>query len=212
MSLPLVREFRSRAPAILLGLSIAGLAGGGLLWVVGADPAAAWTWAGTTLLVLLPAAWAVARDLLRHETGVDLIAVLAMIGALALGQYLAGALVGVMLTSGTALERFAIARAKRELSALLDRVPRTAHRRSGEDLVDLDVALVQTGDVLVVRSGEVIPVDGIVSSGSAMLDESALTGEPEPVLLDEGAPVRSGGTNAGGAFELRATAPASEST
>ncbi|MDI1449035.1 heavy metal translocating P-type ATPase [Polyangium sp. 6x1] len=150
--------------------------------------------------------------MLRRETGVDLIAVLAMAGALVLGEYLAGAIIAVMLTGGAALERFAVARARRELGALLERAPHTAHRRAGADIIDVDTAEVRLGDVLVVKPGEVVPADGIVSLGTAILDESALTGESKPVQIDIGSPARSGGTNAGSPFELRVTAPAAEST
>lgn len=196
----------------LLGLALAGLAAGGALRVAAVGDADRWAWAGTTAIVLVPTIVSVVRGLLRRETGVDLIAVLAMAGALVLGEYLAGAIIAVMLTGGAALERFAVARARRELSALLQRAPRVAHRRAGPDVVDVDVGAVVLGDVLVVKPGEVVPADGIVSAGPAVLDESALTGESRPVPIEVGAPVRSGGTNAGGPFELRVTASASEST
>ncbi|HWU89926.1 MAG TPA: heavy metal translocating P-type ATPase [Kofleriaceae bacterium] len=196
----------------LLGLALAGLATGGVLHLARVGDVDRWAWAGATTIVLIPTVISVVRGLLRRETGIDLIAVLAMVGTLVLGEYLAGAIIAVMLTGGTALERFAIARARRELSALLERAPRTAHRRTGSDIIDVDVAAVMLGDLLVVKPGEVVPADGIVSSGTAVLDESALTGESRPVQLEAGAPARSGGTNAGGPFELRVTSPASEST
>lgn len=196
----------------LLGAALAGLAAGGLLHVAGTRAAAGWVWAGTTAVVLVPTVVSAVRGVLRRETGVDLIAVLAMAGALLLGEYLAGAIIAVMLTGGTALERYAIARARRELSALLRRAPRIAHRRSGGDVVDVEIDRVGLGDVLLVKPGEVIPADGIVVSASAVVDESALTGESRPVRFDPGVPVRSGGTNAGSPFELRVTAPAADST
>lgn len=196
----------------MLGSALAGLAAGGGLYLADAGEAARWAWAGTTAIVLIPTLASAARGLWRRETGVDLIAVLAMGGALALGEYLAGAIIAVMLTGGGALEQFAVARARRELSALLERAPRTAHRRVDAELVDVDIAAVVLGDQLVVKPGEVVPADGIVSAGTAVLDESALTGESRPVKLDAGSPIRSGGTNAGAPFELRVTAPATEST
>lgn len=195
-----------------LALAVAGLAIGGLLHLTRIGHTDQWAWAATTTVILVPTVISVVRGLLWRGPGVDLIAVLAMVGALILGEYLAGAIIAVMLTSGTALERFAVARARRELRALLERAPRTAHRRAGADIVDVDIAAVVLGDELVVKPGEVVPVDGIVSSGPAVLDESALTGETKPVRLEIGAPVRSGGTNAGGPIELRVTAPAAEST
>ena len=196
----------------LLGIAVTGLAAGGILHFAGAGDAEQWVWAGITGIVLVPTVTSGVRGLLRRETGVDLIAVMAMAAALVLGEFLAGAIISVMLTGGTALERYAVARARRELSALLKRAPRTAHRRAGTDIIDVDAAAVVLGDVLVVKPGEVIPADGIVISDTAVLDESALTGESKPVQLEPGVPVRSGGTNAGGPFELRVTASAAEST
>jgi heavy metal translocating P-type ATPase len=194
------------------GLALAGLAAGGILHVGSVDEAARWVWGATTAIVLIATIVSVLRGLLRGELGIDLIAVLAMSGALALGEYLAGAIIAVMLTGGAALEHFAVARARRELSALLRRAPRIAHRRSGPDIIDVEIADVLIGDVLVVKPGEVVPADGIVTSGTAVLDESALTGESKPVQLELQTPIRSGGTNAGAPFEIRVTAPASEST
>jgi len=196
----------------LLGAALAGLTGGGIEYLLGARSVGRWVLAGTTAVVLIPTVISTVRRLLRREMGVDLIAVLAMAGALALGEFLAGAIIAVMLTGGTALERMAIARARRELSALIKRAPRTAHRRAATDIIDVGVDEVILGDVLVVKPGEVVPADGIISSGSAVLDESALSGESKPVKLEPGAPVRSGGTNGGGPFELRVTAPAAAST
>jgi heavy metal translocating P-type ATPase len=164
------------------------------------------------MLILVPTILSALRGLLRRETGVDVIAVFAMAGALALKEYLAGAIIAVMLTGGNALERFAIARARRELSALLRRAPRIAHRCAGQDIIDVAVDEVVAGDVLLVKPGEVVPADGVIISSSAVLDESTLTGESRPTELELGAQLRSGGTNAGGPLELRVTAPPAEST
>ncbi|HVW71501.1 MAG TPA: heavy metal translocating P-type ATPase [Steroidobacteraceae bacterium] len=201
-----IREFA------LLGAALAGVTAGGIAHALHAQYAAQWLFSASTGLVLVATAIATGRKLLQREAGVDLIALFAMAGALALGEYLAGAIIAVMLTGGASLERFAIARARRELGALIKRAPRIAHRRAGESIVDVDVGEVALGDLLLVKPGEVVPVDGIVSSGTAVLDEAALTGESKPVELEQGAPLRSGGTNAGGPFELRATATALEST
>ena len=206
------KDARAYAQSVPLGLAFAGLVAGGVLHLARAGDAERWVWAAATALVLIPTAVSALRALSRREPGVDLIAVLAMAGALLLAQYLAGAIIAVMLTGGAALERFAIARARRELSALLKRAPRVAHRRTGSDIVDVDVAEVALGDVLVIKPGEVVPTDGIVSAGTAVLDESALSGESKPVRLAAGTPVRSGGTNTASPFELRVTAPAAEST
>jgi heavy metal translocating P-type ATPase len=197
---------------LLLPATLLGLAAGGVAWLAGEPGWAAGLWAATTLLVLLPLSWEVARALLRGKTGVDLIALLAMAGALALGEYLAGAVVALMLAGGQRLERHADTRARRELSALVSRAPRVVHRYEGEALTSPPIDQVRPGDLLLVKPGEVVPVDGAVEGEEAVLDESALTGEARPVERPAGDPVRSGTVNAGGPFRLRAVATAAEST
>ena len=135
-----------------------------------------------------------------------------MAGALAVGEQLAGAVIAVMLAGGQVLEAHASGRARRELTALVSRAPREAHRLDGGRLEDVPLAAVRQGDVLVVRAGEVLPVDGLVEAAAAVLDESALTGEARPVERRAGDRARSGTVNAGAPFELRATATADAST
>jgi heavy metal translocating P-type ATPase len=161
---------------------------------------------------ILPLAYSVAIDLLHRETGVDVIALLAMAGALALGEYLAGAVIALMLSSGRSLEAFADARAHRELSSLLERAPRTVHRYAGDGLESIPIDQVRPADVLLVKHGEVVPVDGFLVSENCVLDESALTGESRPVERSKGEALRSGAVNAGASLALRATATAEEST
>ena len=146
----------------------------------------------------------------RHM-GVDTIALVAMIGSLALGEELAGLIVGIMYTGGSTLESVASARARRELTTLIQRAPKVAQRKRDGGLEEVPVERVQTGEVLVVRTGEVIPVDGTVLSQEAVVDTSTLSGEPLPVTLAHGMPVLSGAANAGAPFELRADRPAIES-
>jgi heavy metal translocating P-type ATPase len=169
-------------------------------------------WALAVLIALVPLGVSVFRDLLRRETGVDLIALLAMTGSLVLGQYLAGAVIGLMLSGGQALERYASSRARRELTALVARAPRAVHRYEDSELASRNVADVRPGDRLLVKSGEIVPVDGVVVSPLAMLDESALTGEAMPVERPRGDRVRSGVINLGVAFEMHAVATADDST
>jgi heavy metal translocating P-type ATPase len=203
------RRNTSRA---FLALAVVGLALGGVWWVVGAHEAANMVWAATTIVGILPLATSVAIDLLHRDTGVDVIALLAMAGALALGEYLAGAVIALMLSTGRSLEAFADARAHRELSSLLERAPRTVHRYAGEVLESIPIGEVRPADVLLVKHGEVVPVDGFLLSEHCVLDESALTGESRPVERSNGEALRSGAVNAGGSLALRATATAEEST
>ena len=178
---------------------------------MGQPDAANVAWAVTTAVALVSLLRDVVIGLLRRQPGVDVIALLAMGGSLALEEYLAGAVIALMLASGEALEAFADRRAHRELSALLDRAPRTVSRYEGTGLVERPVADVRRGDRLLVKPGAVIPVDGIAST-HAVLDESALTGESRPVERAAGDPIRSGAVNAGGAFDLLATTTAEGST
>ncbi len=197
---------------LFLALSVVGIATGGVLWAVHEPHAADVAWAITTAVGIVPLLHSVVVDLLHRETGVDLIALLAMAGSLALGEYLAGAVIALMLSSGRSLEAFAEGRAHRELSALLERAPRVVHRYVDEALESVPVEDVRPGDLLLVKQGEVVPVDGLLVSETCVLDESALTGESRPAVRTTGDPLRSGAVNAGGSLTLRATATAADST
>ena len=144
--------------------------------------------------------------------GVDVIAVLALAGAIAVRELLAAAVIAVMLASGRALEAWAAERAQRDLHALLARAPRTARRYRGTSLETVPITEIVPGDLLMVAPGEVVPADGMVTAGLATLDESALTGEALPVERLSGDTVRSGVLNAGGPFDLRATTNAADGT
>ena len=200
------------SPLAILLVVLGGVLIGAALWLAGAHSAANVAWAAAVAVALIPLGISVTRDLLHRETGVDLIALLAMAGSLALGQYLAGAVVGLMLSGGQALERYASSRARRELSALLARAPRLVHRYDQGALTSTDIADVKQGDLLLVKPGEVVPVDGLITSAAAVLDESALTGESRPAERLQGDRVRSGVVNAGAPFDMRALTTAEEST
>jgi heavy metal translocating P-type ATPase len=189
-----------------------GLCAGGTLRLTGAVAGANVAWAVTTAAALLPSAVSIIRDLIRRKAGVDVIALLAMAGALALGEYFVGAVIAVMYSSGRALEEYASGSAQRELRALLERLPRVVHRYEGDALTSPPLDQVAMGDRLLVNSGEIVPVDGLVEGQPAVLDESALTGEPGPVEHVVGDAIRSGATNAGAPFDLRATSRAADST
>jgi heavy metal translocating P-type ATPase len=188
-----------------------GLAAGGLLTLMHEDRAAETAWAITTVIAVVPIARDVVGGLRRREPGVDLIALIAMVAALALGEYLAGAVIALMLATGQALEAYADRRAHAELSALLARAPHVVTRYEDGGLVTRPVDEVRQGDRLLVKTGEVVPVDGVLM-GDAVLDEAALTGESRPVDRPHSDLVSSGAVNAGPAFDLRATATAEEST
>ena len=212
VSLPGAGPRRPGLTTLLLLAAVTGLAAGGVLRIVGAVALSNGLWGATAALSLVPTTFSVARDLMRRRAGVDIVAVLALAGALGVGEYLAGAVIALMLATGRELEARASARARRELSALLSRAPAVVHRIEGDTLMTQPIDAVRSGDVLIVAPGEVVPVDGLLASDNAVFDESALTGESALVerVMDD--PVRSGGVNAGGAFRLRSTATADAST
>jgi len=142
----------------------------------------------------------------------DIIAAASMLSALVFGEYLAAAIVALMYAGGQYLESIAERRASREMTALLARVPRSALRHRHGRLEEVDLNAVDPGDRLLIRQGDVVPVDGTVVEGLAVLDQSALTGESMPAqhrLNDE---VISGATNVGAAFDMQASRRAAEST
>jgi heavy metal translocating P-type ATPase len=195
---------------LLGGTSALGLAGL-VARVVGATALADGLWTAGTCLGMLPAVSAVAGSLRQRELGVDLVAVLALAGALAVGEPLAGAVIALMVVSGRSLESLANRRASRDLSALLDRAPRWANRYRDGRLDRIPADEVARGNLLMVRTGEMVPVDGSLQSVTAVLDESALTGESMPVERTSGDAVRSGVINGGAPFTLLATTTAAES-
>ncbi|MFJ8942848.1 heavy metal translocating P-type ATPase [Streptomyces sp. NPDC102395] len=202
----------ARLEPVFLAVTAAALTAGGAAWLAGDESLADLLWGLGTLAAVLPAVgWMLAA--LRHgRAGVDLIAVLALGGTLAVHEYLAGALIALMLATGRTLEAAAQRRASHDLRALLEHAPRSARRRTATGVATVPLAEVAVGDLLVVGPGEVVPVDGQVADSVANLDESVLTGESLHVERTAGDTVRSGVVNAGGAFELRATATEQDST
>ncbi|GGM97715.1 ATPase P [Terrabacter tumescens] len=203
--------WRGRSPAVFFVASALLLAGGGIAAVTGAGALSRALWITATVLGLaLSLLWTI-RSVAERRATVDVIAVLALAGALWVGEEFAGAMVTLMLASGRLLEARAAARADRELRLLVERTPRTARRRDGDRIDGIPVEDVDPGDVLVVGTGEVVPVDGrLLATGT--FDESALTGEPMPVERPSGDDIRSGVVNAGAPVDVVATSSASEST
>ncbi|MDR3643316.1 MAG: heavy metal translocating P-type ATPase [Candidatus Doudnabacteria bacterium] len=169
-------------------------------------------WLVTLVIGALPAVWRMLKDLRRGHFGVDIIAITAIITSLLFGQYLAGTVIVLMLSGGEALEDFALRRARRELTQLLSRAPSVAHLRTGQGLSDVPAVHIKSGDIFVVKPGEVVPADGLVVEGSSDVDEAAITGEPLPVQKVAGSQIYSGSINRDGALEIKALRPAREST
>jgi heavy metal translocating P-type ATPase len=169
-------------------------------------------WTAATVPVLVVLLIEILVSLRRGDVGLDIVAALSMLAALVFAEYLAAVVVAVMYSGGQYLESFAERRASREMTALLARVPRSTLRQRNGRLEEVALDEVEPGDRLVIRKGDVVPVDGAVVDGVAVLDQSALTGESMPVQQKVGDPVLSGSTNAGEAFHLAATRRAAEST
>ena len=197
----------------LLIIAVLGLALGLGVWRYGIDIASPdMIWAAATLPVVAALAISILRDFWIGRIGVDAIALVSMSAALLLGQALAAVVVAIMYAGGTVLEDLARGRAERNLKALTDRAPRVAHRKSAHGTETVAIDQVAVGDELLVRAGELLPVDGILIDASALLDESTVTGEPLPERRGAGDALRSGTVNAGEAFVMRASAVANKST
>ncbi|KAA9160224.1 heavy metal translocating P-type ATPase [Amycolatopsis acidicola] len=168
-------------------------------------------WAAADLVALVPAVWWVVADLRAGRWGADILAVLALASTVAIGEFLAGAIIAAMVATGKLLEAAAGRRARRDLAALLDRAPQRAHVRRAGEPVTVAIGQVGAGDRVVVRPGEVVPADGTCLA-DGLFDESALTGEAEPVARATGDAVRSGVVNAGAALDLLVSARADAST
>src|SRR6202171_4110234 len=196
----------------LVSIAVAGLAAGSAAYIAELSDLADLSWTLATVPVVVGLAVSIARDLLAGRFGVDAIALVSMSGALALGQPLAGAVVALMYSGGNVLEDIAVARAEHDLRSLVDRAPREAHRRVGGRIEEVPIGAITVGDQLLVHAGEVVPVDGVVTSSAAAIDESALTGEPIPVVKARGAAILSGSLNAGETFDMTVTSVAGEST
>lgn len=172
---------------------------------------------GFIIIIAIIVAFNLLRDIVETfregNYGVDLLAFLAIASTAILGEFWATLVICLMLSGGEALEDYAEHRAERELDALTDRAPRQAHlcNRNGDIKKDVAVKDIKRGDLLLVRPGEVIPVDGAVVRGPAILDESMLTGESKPVEKNKGEDVLSGAVVTESAIVIQAAHTAQES-
>ncbi len=195
-------------PAIVGGGLVAGLAAH---LVFRAPGVAHWIFLATLLTGGGPLVLQTARGMLRGRFAADIVAMLAIVTALLLGQYFAGAVIALMQSGGEALERYAMGRASGSLEALLARAPKIGRRLRDGHVDEVPVSAISIGDLLLIRPGDLVPVDGEVTTGTSAVDQSALTGEPLPVQAAAGTALLSGSLNLDGALEMRAVRPAAES-
>ena len=152
----------------------------------------------------VPLVYQLGVKLRQGDWGADLLAGLSIVTAVLLEEYLAGSLVVLMLSGGVVLETYAVRKASSVLEALSRRMPSVAHRKAGDQLVDITTAQVVIGDTLLILPHELCPVDGTVLEGSSTMDESYLTGEPYMMSKTSGSLVLSGAINGDSALTIRA--------
>ena len=196
----------------LLALTACAMAATLLLSLAGLDTASR---AVATSMIAVACLWIgvdMFRSLLRKHYGLDILALVAIIACVLVGEYLASLIIVLMLTGGEALEAYAGHRATGELASLLERKPTLAHRvdEAGQ-IIDLAAGEVRVGDTLLVRPGEQVPVDGQLLDPQATFDESSLTGEFLPVTRSRGEQVYSGSVNGSRAVRLQAVRTADDS-
>jgi len=193
-------------------LAAIGLTAGLVARVIFRDPGAADRVFFFTLLVGgVPLVARTLWGILRGRFAADVVAMLAIVGALVFREHFAGAVIVLMQSGGEALEAYAMQRATESLETLLSRAPRIAHRLQGERPEDVPVDAVRPGDYLVVKPGDLVPVDCEVVSGTSAVDQSALTGEPLPIRAIPGTALMSGSVNQDGALTVRALRPSAQS-
>ncbi|WP_263729363.1 heavy metal translocating P-type ATPase [Cellulomonas sp. SG140] len=204
-----IEDWLRRYPMVAATLVVA-LAG--LVLTLTAPSATRWVVGGYALVVAGMHAYQMVRDMLRGNFGLDVLAVTAVVSTVAVGDVWAALIVVLMLTGGSALEDYASARAHREVSALLARAPHFAHVVGPDgELTDVAVTDVRVGDLLLVKPGEAVPVDGVLEGDTASFDESSLTGESLPVEHLAGEAVLSGSVSDQQVAMVRATVEAKDS-
>jgi Zn2+/Cd2+-exporting ATPase len=180
--------------------------------VINSAHAHTWLYLAAALVGSLYIWWSAIQGIREHDFTADIPVSFATAAALIIGQYSAAAVVAVLLLLGGMLEEFVSARAGNALDELSRLLPdRVTVRRNGEDLV-LPLEEVQNGDLVLIRSGDRIPVDGVVAQGTASVNQAAITGESLPIEKQVGDPVYAGTLNEVGALEVRATRVGTETT
>lgn len=162
-------------------------------------------WLATLVLGGAPVVYRTVLGMLRGNFASDVVAMLAIVVAVVMGQSFAGLVIVIMQLGGEALEKYSLRRASSSLEGLLARAPHMAQRKTASGLESVAVEEVRVGDTLLVRPGNLIPVDGELLSAQAEIDEAALTGEALSAPKFRGAALLSGSVNVGDAFKLRAT-------
>ncbi len=206
-------KFRSWIKSYPIPLwAITGLLAGAIVYFGFRDHALAQKiWYVTLLVGGAPILYQTIKGMFQGKFALDIVAMLAIIAAVWMEQAFAGVVIVLMQSGGEALESFGLKRASSSLDALLARAPRSARRKKGAGLEEILVEKVEIGDILIVRTGDLVPVDGTIVEGEAEIDESAVTGEPLARSKKAGEVVLSGSIDVGGAFTMRADKVSEES-
>ena len=159
----------------------------------------------------MPLLYDLLRKLLKRDFGADVLGGISIITSVLLGEYLAGAIIVLMLAGGEALESYALRSASSVLAALAKRMPSIAHRKRESEILDVGLQEVAVGDTLVIYPHDICPVDGVVIEGHGVMDESYLTGEPFQITKTRGSKVISGAINGESALTIRTTQRAADS-
>jgi heavy metal translocating P-type ATPase len=170
-----------------------------------------WILGVTSLLLVIPLLVDMWEDVRTGTYGIDILAATAVVGSVVLHQYWTAIVIVIMVASGEGLEAFAQRRAHGELKALLARAPQQAHLIRGRKNLDVAASEVQAGDKIIIKSGEVVPVDAIILEGKASFDEASLTGESLPVTKQVGEQILSGTINMDGVITAKAVHTAADS-
>lgn len=192
------KEYKLFGASLLAALVGLGLDLGGM------DTAAHWVLGAAAGASLIPLLWGMWQDIRTGTYGVDILAATAITTAIVMHEYWAAIVIVLMLSGGESLEDYAEKRASRELDSLLDRAPQKARILRGRKEVSVRVSEVHVGDKIIIKPGEIVPVDAVIIEGTASFDESSLTGESLPQSRGEGGSILSGSVNLDGAITAKA--------
>ena len=174
------------------------------LQIAGKNDAANIVLVASAFINVVPLVWGMIQDIRMGTYGVDILAATAIISSVLFQEYWTGIIIVFMLTGGEALEDYAEKRAQSELTALLERAPQKAHVLRGRKELDVPVAEVVVGDKIIIKPGEVVPVDAVIVEGISDFDESSLTGESLPINKTVGQDLLSGSINIDGVITAKA--------
>ena len=194
-----------------LGLVLLSVIVGAALDIIGQDSVAHLVLGISAVANLLPILWGMWNDLRSGSYGLDILAITAVVTSVLLGEYWAGIVIVLMLTGGQALEDYAEKRAKKELTSLLERKPKSANVLRKGKIAKLKLSEINVGDYVLIAPGDVVPVDGVITEGTTSFDESDLTGESLPLTKQVGEEALSGSVNIDGAITIKATHTAQDS-